>query len=190
MRDLLGVAHDRHVSALRERRARTSASTSTEMAASRPASALLRSWLDANEDAPDPAAPHRRRTPRRLRAPRARPASLGARSVTIPDGAPPWKRGRCPRPDRGLGCGPRCLDVAADIAAGQPPRRGLRALPRRARTRGPQPLIGRVGVFVVAVALGFGSVVATASLRAPAGDVKADLQAAGGRALGAGRGPG
>lgn len=43
---------------------------------------------------------------------------------------------------------------------------------------GPRPasLLGRVGVFAVAVALGFGAVVATASLRAPAGDVKADLK--------------
>ena len=41
---------------------------------------------------------------------------------------------------------------------------------------GPTPnrFIGRLGVFVVAVALGFGSIVATASLRTPAGDVKAD----------------
>ena len=43
---------------------------------------------------------------------------------------------------------------------------------------GPTPnrFIGRLGVFVVAVALGFGSIVATASLRTPAGDVKADLK--------------
>ena len=45
-------------------------------------------------------------------------------------------------------------------------------------THGPRPatLLGRVGVFVVALALGFSSVVATQSLRAPAGDVKADLK--------------
>lgn len=40
----------------------------------------------------------------------------------------------------------------------------------------PASLMGRVGVFAVAIALGFGAVVATASLRAPAGDVKADLK--------------
>ena len=40
----------------------------------------------------------------------------------------------------------------------------------------PASLMGRVGVFVVAIALGFGAVVATASLRAPAGAVKADLK--------------
>lgn len=45
-------------------------------------------------------------------------------------------------------------------------------------THGPRPatLLGRVGVFVVALALGFSSVVAAQSLRAPTGDVKADLK--------------
>ena len=43
---------------------------------------------------------------------------------------------------------------------------------------GPTPnrFVGRLGVFIVAVALGFGSVVATVSLRTPVGDVKADLK--------------
>ena len=43
---------------------------------------------------------------------------------------------------------------------------------------GPTPnrFVGRLGVFVVAVALGFGSVVASVSLRTPVGDVKADLK--------------
>ena len=43
---------------------------------------------------------------------------------------------------------------------------------------GPTPnrFVGRLGVFVVAVALGFGSVVGTVSLRPPVGDVKADLK--------------
>lgn len=40
----------------------------------------------------------------------------------------------------------------------------------------PSPLLARVGVFAAAVALGFGSIVAAASLRAPSGDVKADLK--------------
>ena len=40
----------------------------------------------------------------------------------------------------------------------------------------PASLVGKIGVFAVAVALGFGSIVATSSLRAPAGDVKSDLK--------------
>jgi len=40
----------------------------------------------------------------------------------------------------------------------------------------PASLAGKIGVFAVAVALGFGSIVATSSLRAPAGDVKSDLK--------------
>ena len=40
----------------------------------------------------------------------------------------------------------------------------------------PASLIGKIGVFAVAVALGFGSIVATSSLRAPSGDVKSDLK--------------
>ena len=40
----------------------------------------------------------------------------------------------------------------------------------------PTSLAGKIGVFAVAVALGFGSIVATSSLRAPAGDVKSDLK--------------
>ena len=43
---------------------------------------------------------------------------------------------------------------------------------------GPRPagLFGRIAVFAVAVALGFGSVIAIHSLRHPANDVKADLK--------------
>lgn len=40
----------------------------------------------------------------------------------------------------------------------------------------PASVIGKIGVFAVAVALGFGSIVATSSLRAPAGDVKSNLK--------------
>lgn len=40
----------------------------------------------------------------------------------------------------------------------------------------PASVSGKIAVFVVAVALGFGSIVATSSLRAPAGDVKSDLK--------------
>lgn len=41
----------------------------------------------------------------------------------------------------------------------------------------PASVIGTIGVFAVAVALGFASIVATSSLRAPASDVKSDLKA-------------
>lgn len=40
----------------------------------------------------------------------------------------------------------------------------------------PASVSGKIAVFAVAVALGFGSIVATSSLRAPAGDVKSDLK--------------
>ena len=40
----------------------------------------------------------------------------------------------------------------------------------------PVSVSGKIAVFAVAVALGFGSIVATSSLRAPAGDVKSDLK--------------
>lgn len=40
----------------------------------------------------------------------------------------------------------------------------------------PASVGGKIAVFAVAVALGFGSIVATASLRAPEGDVKSDLK--------------
>ena len=40
----------------------------------------------------------------------------------------------------------------------------------------PASVRGKIAVFGVAVALGFGSIVATSSLRAPAGDVKSDLK--------------
>lgn len=40
----------------------------------------------------------------------------------------------------------------------------------------PASVGGKIAVFAVAVALGFGSIVATASLRAPDGDVKSDLK--------------
>ena len=41
----------------------------------------------------------------------------------------------------------------------------------------PASVIGTIGVFAVAVALGFASIVATSSLRAPASDVKSNLKA-------------
>lgn len=41
----------------------------------------------------------------------------------------------------------------------------------------PASVIGTIGVFAVAVVLGFASIVATSSLRAPASDVKSDLKA-------------
>ena len=40
----------------------------------------------------------------------------------------------------------------------------------------PASVGGKIAVFAVAVALGFGSIVATSSLRAPEGDVKSDLK--------------
>lgn len=77
------------------------------------------------------------------------------------------------------------LASAADPAASMSLLNSLLANPLDAgyehfhADRGSRPasVIGTIGVFAVAVALGFASIVATSSLRAPASDVKSDLKA-------------